>query len=96
MTVTPEAPPPRRRERIRYLDAGKLLAARLASGLDQPQLAEAAGFSQSAISALERGRRGTTLEKVGKLAAALHVEPAKLMPDETLARAGLTGTGTAR
>lgn len=52
---------------------------RAAKGLSQQALADRAGSTQAAISQLERGRRVPTLRTLGRLAAALELEPAQLL-----------------
>ena len=53
---------------------------RLEQGLSQEQLAEKSGLHRTAISFIERAERSSTLETVEKLARALKVQPAQLMP----------------
>ena len=88
-STTPAAAAPRKpRNRVRYLDGDKLLAARIAAELSQPELARKAGgkVTQSRVSAWEHGRTGTDPETIGLLAGALAIPPASLMPDDLLAR----------
>ena len=49
--------------------------------LSQEKLAERAGLHRTYISSVERGERNVTIETVGKLARALNVTMAELMPD---------------
>lgn len=53
---------------------------RLARGLSQEALADAAGLHRTAISLIEIANRSSTLETVEKIARALDVQPASLMP----------------
>ena len=53
---------------------------REARGLSQEGLADAAGLHRTHISLIERGRRSVRLETVERLATALAVQPAELMP----------------
>lgn len=48
--------------------------------ISQEELARRAGLHRTAISFIERAERSATLETVEKLARALRVEPADLMP----------------
>ncbi len=52
---------------------------RLALGMSQEQLAEAAGLSQQYISGLERGQRNPTVVTLWELSRPLKVEPADLI-----------------
>lgn len=54
---------------------GRLRALRLARGLTQIELAEKVGTHQTALSQVEVGKRGVSLDHVVKLAHALHVTP---------------------
>jgi len=54
---------------------------RLSKGVSQERLAELAGLHRTYISSVERGERNVTLQTVEKLAKALGVSMAKLMPD---------------
>lgn len=87
-TTPPAAAPPKRHRRIRYLDKDKLLRARVDAGLTQGQVADKMGgrTTQSLVSMWERGRQGTSLQKLGILAEALGKKPEDLMPDELLTR----------
>lgn len=60
---------------------------RLARGLSQEALADAAGLHRTAISLIEIANRSSTLETVEKIARALDVQPASLMPAIPLKRA---------
>jgi transcriptional regulator with XRE-family HTH domain len=48
-------------------------------GMSQEQLALEAGMKRSYVSELERGLRNPTVRALGRLAAALEVEPALLL-----------------
>jgi transcriptional regulator with XRE-family HTH domain len=52
---------------------------REARGLSQEQLAFEAGMKRSYLSELERGLRNPSVRALGRLAAALEVEPAALV-----------------
>ncbi len=63
------------------VDFGMLVKARReALGLSQEALAAEAGLHRTAISLIEKAKRSSTLETVEKLARALEVEPAELIP----------------
>jgi len=49
-------------------------------GFSQEELADAAGLHRTHISLIERGKRSVRLETIARLAAALHVQPARLLP----------------
>jgi transcriptional regulator with XRE-family HTH domain len=49
-------------------------------GMSQEALADRAGLHRTAISLIETAKRGSTLDTIEKLARALSVEPAELMP----------------
>jgi transcriptional regulator with XRE-family HTH domain len=53
---------------------------RTAKGLSQEELAHAAGLHRTHISLIERNRRSVRLETLERLARALDVEPASLIP----------------
>lgn len=53
---------------------------RIASGMSQEALAHAAGLHRTHVSLIERNRRSVRLETIERLAKALGVEPARLMP----------------
>ena len=55
-------------------NGARLKELRNTAGLTQPELAEKAGFTKSAIADLESGRRKPLWETVLKLAAALNVD----------------------
>jgi len=60
---------------------GQLLSQRMKSvGMTQVQLAEACGVTQATISKLLSGDRNPSVELLGKLAQALGVQPAQLIP----------------
>ena len=51
----------------------QMMAAVQAAGLSQKELGEVLGLSQNAISTIESGSRGTTIEKLVLLAEFFHV-----------------------
>jgi transcriptional regulator with XRE-family HTH domain len=53
---------------------------REANGMSQERLADTARLHRTHVSLIERGMRSVRLETIERLAMALHVEPAKLMP----------------
>ncbi|QNN25487.1 helix-turn-helix transcriptional regulator [Planctomycetales bacterium ZRK34] len=59
---------------------------REAAELSQEALAAKAGLHRTHISLIERGQRSVRLETIERLAIALGVQPAALMPAITLAR----------
>jgi transcriptional regulator with XRE-family HTH domain len=67
------------------VDKLKLRVRRVMADLDQAELATRVGIHQTHISNLERGKRGTTPETAGKLAAALGCDITDLMPDKAAA-----------
>jgi transcriptional regulator with XRE-family HTH domain len=67
---------------ISYKEIGqRVRGIRLANGLTQAQLAKLLGTSQTALSELERGNRGLTVQQVMKLAKALGVTPNEVLGD---------------
>jgi len=62
----------------------KIRVLREASGQSQESLADAAKLHRTHISLIERGQRSVRLETVERLAIALHVQPADLMPSVVL------------
>jgi transcriptional regulator with XRE-family HTH domain len=54
---------------------------RAARHISQEELAHRAGLHRTYVSSVERGERNVTLETIEKLAKALNVSMAKLMPD---------------
>lgn len=54
---------------------------RQARGLSQEQLAFEAGMKRSYLSELERGLRNPSVRALGRLAAALEIEPAVLVSE---------------
>jgi len=64
----------------------KVRAARLERGYSQEELAALAGLHRTAISLIEGAERSSTLTTVEKLARALEVQPAELMPPLALPR----------
>jgi transcriptional regulator with XRE-family HTH domain len=54
---------------------------RLAAGLSQERLAEAAGLHRTYVSWLERGRSSPTLDAVAAIAAALDASAAELVTE---------------
>ena len=53
---------------------------RVAKGMSQEQLANKAGVHRTHISLIERNRRSVRLETLERLARAMDIEPAKLLP----------------
>jgi transcriptional regulator with XRE-family HTH domain len=49
-------------------------------GMSQEELADAAELHRTHISLIERGQRSVRIDTVGRLAIALRVQPAELMP----------------
>jgi transcriptional regulator with XRE-family HTH domain len=66
--------------------ADRVREIRLQRGLSQEDLAFEAGMHRTAISFIERAERSPTLETIEKLALALDVQPAELMPAIQLRR----------
>jgi transcriptional regulator with XRE-family HTH domain len=58
----------------------RVRALREARGLSQEDLGHRARLHRTAISFIERAQRSATLETIEKLARALEVQPADLMP----------------
>lgn len=63
----------------RYLNGKALRRARLAAGLEQPELAARVGVNQSQVSDWERGYNGCRLGMLHKLAEALGIPATALM-----------------
>ncbi len=64
------------------VDGEKLRRARMRAALTLRELADASGVDHGTIWQLESGRRGARPSTVRKLAAALAVQPADLIPDD--------------
>ena len=58
----------------------RLRELRRKAGLSQEKLADSAGLHRTYVSGVERGLRNISLENIDRLAAALDVEMAELMP----------------
>ena len=58
----------------------RLREARAAKGLSQEELAHVAGLHRTHVSLIERNRRSVRLETLERLARALGLQPAALMP----------------
>lgn len=58
----------------------KLRSIRMKRGISQEKLAELAGLHRTYVSTMERGLRNVSLINIEKLALALEVPMAKLMP----------------
>lgn len=58
----------------------RLREVRLGAGVSQEKLADLAGLHRTYVSSVERGLRNISLENIDRLAAALGVELADLMP----------------
>tara|TARA_R110000772_G_scaffold268740_1_gene398529 strand:- start:1769 stop:1984 length:216 start_codon:yes stop_codon:yes gene_type:complete len=70
------------------MDVVKLLGVnvrhhRKQKGITQEELAVAAGMERSYVSDLERGTRNPSVAALGRLAAALGVQPAELLQSAT-------------
>jgi transcriptional regulator with XRE-family HTH domain len=57
----------------------RLRELRLAKGLSQEALADAAGLDRTYVSSCERGRRNVSLVNIHRLASVLGVEPGELL-----------------
>lgn len=69
-------PRPSKLRVVSFKDIGeRVRALRLAADLTQAQLARTLGTTQTALSEIERGNRGLTVQHVVKLARALKVTP---------------------
>jgi transcriptional regulator with XRE-family HTH domain len=60
--------------------AERLRKLRFATGMSQEQLADKAGIHRTHVSLIERNRRSVRLETLERLAKALGVPPAQLIP----------------
>lgn len=81
-------PKPSKLSVISYKTIGqRVRQLRLAHDLTQAQLAKIMGTSQTALSELERGNRGLTVQQVVKLARSLKVTPNEILGDERHATA---------
>ncbi|MDQ3547459.1 MAG: helix-turn-helix domain-containing protein [Chloroflexota bacterium] len=59
----------------------RLRELRLAQGLSQEALAEAAGLDRTYVSSCERGKRNISLTNIHRLATALNVDPGELFQE---------------
>jgi transcriptional regulator with XRE-family HTH domain len=66
---------------LRQTLAENLKGARVAAGLSQEELADAAGIDRTYVSALERCRYSVSIDVLERLATALRVTPASLLAD---------------
>jgi transcriptional regulator with XRE-family HTH domain len=66
----------------------KLREVRVRAGISQEKLAELAGLHRTYVSSVERGKRNISLESIEKLANALEVTLADLMPASGRASGG--------
>ncbi|MCL9998666.1 MAG: helix-turn-helix domain-containing protein [Erythrobacter sp.] len=66
---------------LRQILADNLRRARVAAGLSQEELADAAGVDRTYVSALERCKYAASLDVMERLATALSVNPASLLAD---------------
>lgn len=75
---------------LRQIFADNLRRARVAAGLSQEELADAAEVDRTYVSALERCRYAASLDVMERLAAALRVTPASLLAEggDVLANVG--------
>lgn len=60
----------------------RLRELRRQSGVSQEKLADLAGLHRTYVSSIERGERNVSLVNIERLAAALGVTMAELMPDK--------------
>ena len=60
----------------------RLRAIRQKHGISQERLAELAGLHRTYVSSIERGERNVSLVNIERLAAALGITMAELMPDQ--------------
>lgn len=65
--------------RVRF--GNNLRKLRTDKGISQEKLADLAGLHRTYVSSVERGERNVTLETIEKLAKALNISMAKLMPE---------------
>jgi transcriptional regulator with XRE-family HTH domain len=73
---------PDREFRLRILKRVGAKLTELRGDLSQSELAKQAGVTRASISALEGGQQGISVETLCRLAAALDVSPAALLPDK--------------
>lgn len=52
------------------------------AGLTQEELASAIGLSRTAVTNVESGKQGTTIDMLYRMADAMNVEPADLLPSK--------------
>ena len=60
---------------------GRVRELREQAGLSQEELAHQSGLHRTAITHIERATRSSTLETIEKLARALRVQPATMIPE---------------
>lgn len=73
---------------VSFKDVGqRVRALRLSHDLTQAQLAKLLGTSQTALSELERGNRGLTVQQVVKLSKALRTTPNEILGEGKRSRA---------
>lgn len=58
---------------------GAVRAARLARGLSQEALADAAGIDRSHMGKIERGERNVTIMNIARVATALNAKPSDIL-----------------
>lgn len=78
----PEAAPPNWIQQHRWAVGTRIRDARHAAGLSQLQLATLAGLDHKTISRAENGVYAVSIDQIARLARALGVTSAALMPDE--------------
>ena len=74
-------PLPTKKKNNRQLFGANLRLHRQNAGLSQEALAHLAGLDRTFISSVERGMRNISLDNIMKLAKALKIEAAELMPE---------------
>lgn len=83
---TARVPKPSKIAVVSYDDIGRRLRGlRIARGFTQTQLAELLGTKQTAVSEVERGQRGLTVQQLVKVARALGASPNEILAETSKA-----------
>lgn len=64
---------------LRKVFAVHVRSYRLTRGWSQEELASEAGLHRTYIGSIERSERNVSIDNIGRIARALHVEPAELL-----------------